>query len=155
MPRPSKEESWLAEACEMMARRGVSLQVAAQELGYALDARGAETIQRRKSFGRLLWAARFRFHAEVAGDPGRTKDATIGQLQVLAEKLTKDGAYDKAAEVLFKISKMEGWVGPEQEVNVFGSLTASDLAEIRQRLAGDEKKAVRELAERLESGAAN
>lgn len=52
----------------------------------------------------------------------------------LSQKLEDEGEHDKAAEVLFKIAKMTGWVGPESTVSVFGELSQRDLDAIRTKL---------------------
>lgn len=118
----------------MIVRDGVSLRQAATILQLPLTTQDCRNIERRKSYQKLLWAARHRYYAEIASDPQRTKVATIGNLQLLAQRLMDEGQYEKTAEVLFKLAKMEGWVGPESNVNVFGSLSHKDLQNIREEL---------------------
>lgn len=115
-----------------MARLGLGLRAAALEVGVELTVEEAELIQRRKSFGALLWTARNRYHQEVAGDPERTKKALIGALYILAQRLSEEGESDKAAEVLLKVAKIEGWVGPDSNVNVFGNLSSKDYNDLRK-----------------------
>lgn len=135
MARPSAPEpSWLTEVVELMVRNGISLRQAAGELNAAITTTDAENIQRRKSFQKLLRDARNRFHAEVGSDPGLTKACTIGRLSILAQKLSDEGESDKAAEVLFKLAKLAGWLAPETATNVFAGLTARDYDEVRKRL---------------------
>src|SRR5690242_1202712 len=114
-----------------MVRQGITLRQAAADLGQMLTVEEAEDAFRRRSFTRLLWAARNRWFAEIAEDPERSKAAKIGQLEILAKKLEDEGAHDKAAEVIFKIAKIEGWLTPDSTVNVFGSLSAKEFAEVR------------------------
>jgi len=53
-----------------------------------------------------------------------------------SQKLEEEGEYDKAAEVLLKIAKIRGWVGPENQVSIFGELSQSDLDGIRKKIEG-------------------
>jgi len=85
----------------------------------------------------MLWAERHKYHGEIGADNHRTKMATVGMLQLLAQKLFEQGDFDKAAEVLFKIVKIEGWAGPDNQVNVFHGLTARDYADIKKTLKGE------------------
>lgn len=119
-----------------MVRQGINLRQAAADLGQLLTQEEAEDTFRRRSFQRLLWAARHRFHAEIAEDPDRSKAAKLGQLEILAKKLEEQGDYDKAAEVILKIAKIEGWLTPDTNVNVFGSLTAKEFSDLRKSLEG-------------------
>lgn len=131
---PSIEESWLSEAIELMTRNGLSLKQAAGELNKPVTTLDCENIQRRRSFQKLLRDARARFHSEIGSDPGLTKASTIGRLSLLAQKLEDDGAHDKAAEALFKLAKLAGWLTPDAQVNVFGDLTAKDYEKLRKDL---------------------
>lgn len=109
-----------------MVQEGKSFAQAMTEEGVNLTSAEAESWFKRASFQRCLRQARHRFHVEIARDPERTKSATIGQLQNLADKLQAEGEHDKAAEVLLKICKIEGWVGPDN-VQVFGNLTQAQI----------------------------
>jgi hypothetical protein len=122
-----------------MARTGCSLREAVTELQVEIGNEEAALILRRASFLRLLWEARHRYFAELAKDPNFSQDSVIGKLIVLAQKLEESGAHDKAGEVLFKISKIKGWVGPESQVSVFGELSQRDLDAIRKKLEKDSK----------------
>jgi hypothetical protein len=53
---------------------------------------------------------------------------------VLADRLIAEGEFEKAAGVLDKLSKMEGWSGNEGNINIFSGLTARDIAEARDRI---------------------
>jgi hypothetical protein len=103
------------------------------EEGVALTSAEAEQWFKRASFQRCLRQARHRFHSEIARDPERGKTTTIGQLQLCADKLMVEGEFDKAAEVLLKICKIEGWVGPDN-VQVFGNLTQAQIDAARDAL---------------------
>lgn len=134
MGRPEKFEDWFHEAVSLMARTGVGLKQAATELEVALTHEECQNILRRSSFLKLLWEARHRYFTLLGSDPNFKKDTVIGKLINLAQKLEEEGQHDKAGEVWFKVSKMEGWVGPDSTVNVFGDLTDRDLKAIRENL---------------------
>lgn len=136
MARPITEETWYADAVELMARTGCSLVAACTQLEIEITNEAAAILLRRASFNRLLWQARHRYFRDLGSDPNFGKDTAIGKLLNLSQRLEEDGEYDKSAEVLFKIAKMTGWVGVENQVNVFGELSQSDLTKIRQTLEG-------------------
>jgi hypothetical protein len=129
--RPITEETWDAEAVELMARTGMSLKAACTELEVEITNEAAAILLRRASFNRLLWQARHRYFRDLGSDPNFSKDTAIGKMINLSQKLEDEGELDKSAEVLFKIAKMTGWVGPESTVSVFGELSQKDLDAIR------------------------
>jgi len=135
MPRPAEFENWHLEAINVMAQTGCSLVEAATQLGQEVSYEQANKLLRRVSFQRLLWEARHRYFSTLGGDPEWKKESAIGKLLVLASKLEEDGQHDKAAEVIFKIAKMSGWVGPDSTVNVFGDLSDKDLKTIREQIS--------------------
>lgn len=144
MARPDKiDETWMPDAASLMVRSGISLKEAITQLDVALTTLECDNVLRRRSFQRLLWTERHRLNKEIASDPDRTKNATIGQMQLLAQKLMDEGAFDKAAEVLFKLARLENWVGEGGVVNVFAGLSQRDIDEMREKLeAGEKKKSV-------------
>lgn len=131
---PAIEEAWQTEAIDLMVRNGISLRTATQQLNVQITQGDCEKIQRRKNFQKLLRDARNRYHLEVGADPGLSKASTIGRLSVLATKLEADDQLDKAAEVLFKLAKLAGWLAPDASVNVFQGLTAKEYDEVRKKL---------------------
>jgi|SRR5271157_893916 len=135
-------DNWTLEAVQIMARSGCSLSQAATEMGVAVTADEINKVLKRSSFQRLLWQERHRYFSELGSDPNWKKDTAIGKLLDLARKLEEEGEHDKASEVLFKIAKMSGWVGPESTVNVFGELSDADLKAIREKVAPQPSKVV-------------
>lgn len=134
MPRkPAIEASWYGRVAVQMVENGKTFAQAMTEEGVAMTTAEAESWFRRSSFQRCLRQARHRFHNQIARDPERNKTTTIGQLQLLADKLQAEGEFDKAAEVLLKICKIEGWVGPDN-VQVFGNLTQAQIDAARDAL---------------------
>jgi hypothetical protein len=129
----------MKDAAEIMVRESKSLAQAITDLGISLSSVEVKKVERRPSFQRLLWDARNQWNKEIADIPTRTKQSTIGQLQLIAQKLVEEGSYDKAAEVLFKLSKLENWVGETGTVNVFGGLSQRDIDDLKKRIPKEEK----------------
>lgn len=115
-------------------RNNISLKQAALDLGIQLDPDEVDKIGRRKEFQEIQRIEANKFYAGVANDPTRTKSTTLGRMWVQAEQLNKNGELDKAAVVLEKIAKIEGWSGAESNVNIFADLTGRDLAEAKDRI---------------------
>jgi hypothetical protein len=138
--RPMLEETWYVEAAQLMARTGCSLKQACTELDVPISNEEATVLIRRASFTKLLWQERHRFFRDLGADPNFSKDTAIGKLLNLAQKLEEDGEFDKAGEVIFKIAKMTGWVGPESTVSVFGELSQRDLDAIRTKIKDGDLK---------------
>jgi len=135
------EEPWVQQAAELMVRQGLSLRQAAMELDNPITVEEATALEKSKSFQKMLWAVRHQWYGEIAATVGRDKTSTIGQLQLLAQKLMDQGDYDKAAEVLFKVIRTEGWAGNEATVNVFSGLSAKDFEAIRKKLTENDGNA--------------
>lgn len=129
-----KTESWYVAAAELMAQNGISLIEACGELGLDLTTDQIKTIERRRSFSRVLWETRHRYFNKLGTDPNLKKDTIIGKLVSLAQRLEDQGAYDKAAEAILKAAKVAGFVGPESTVSVFGELSQADLDAIRRKV---------------------
>jgi|GEM_PF-6126440 hypothetical protein len=130
---------WHIEAANLMARTGCSLKEAATILAAPVTTEDIQVLLRRQSFQRILWEARYRFFKEIGSDPQLSKETAIGKLVSLAQKLEEEGSHDKAAEAWFKVIKTAGWVGPENQISVFGELTQKDLESIRKKVEGDMK----------------
>lgn len=130
-----KLDDWLLEAAQLMAQTGCSLSQAATHLQKIVSVDECNTILRRATFQRVLFEARHRWFSELGSNPNYKKETAIGKLLALAEKLEIEGKFDSAAEVVFKIAKMNGWTGPESTVNVFGELSQRDIDNIRKKLS--------------------
>jgi hypothetical protein len=130
-----KLDDWQLEAANLMAQTGCSLSQAATHLQKIVSIDECNVILRRSTFQRVLWEARHRFFSELGSNPNYKKETAIGRLLMLAEKLEQEGKFDSAAEVVFKIAKMNGWTGPESTVNVFGDLSQKDIDNIRKKLS--------------------
>jgi len=134
MGRPDKLLDKHYELATQMARTGASLKQAATELGIEITNEEAVLLMRRSAFNRVLWEARHRYFNELAKDPNFSRDTVVGKLIVQCQKLEEEGDWAKASDVLYKISKILGFVGPESQVSVFGELSQADLDAIRQNI---------------------
>src|SRR5437764_15433965 len=109
-------EDWMMEAADMMARTGCSLSQAVTQMGMVRSIEECNILLRRATFQRVLWEARHRFFSELGSNPNYKKETAIGKMLSLAEKLEGEGKFDSAAEVVFKVAKMNGWTGTESTV---------------------------------------
>lgn len=133
--KPTKyEKFWWGKAAAMMVRNTVSLMTAAKEMGVELTRGDVLDIERQKSFERVLWSERYNYWKEIATDPERSKNSSIGQLQLLAQKLMEDGSWSMAADTIFKIAKLENWVGSDTQVNVLGGLSEREFKDLERKL---------------------
>lgn len=148
---PLYAPAWFHAAAEVMARTQCTLKAAALEIGHPLDPDEADKTSRRRDFQEILRIEKNKFYASVANDPTRTKSVVLGQMWHLADRLIAAGEYEKAAGVLDKLSKMEGWSGNEGNINIFSGLTHRDIAEARERL-GKAKSGTRNPDPELSTG---
>jgi hypothetical protein len=131
---PLYSPAWFIQAAEVMARTSCSLKQAALEVGHPLDPDEADKVSRRRDFQEILRVEKNKYYQAVAGDPSRTKSVLIGQMWVAADRLMSEGEFEKAAGILDKIAKVEGWAGNEGNINIFSGLTARDIEEAKQRI---------------------
>jgi hypothetical protein len=136
MSRPIKSEEWHLPVAQLMARTGCGLKEACSELEIDVTGDECALLVRRASFIRLVWQERHRYFTDLARSPDFGQDTVVGKLLNLAQKLEDEGEIDKSAEVLLKLSKIRGWVGVENQVNILGDLTQGDLDRIRKTLEG-------------------
>ncbi len=131
MPR---EQVWYQKVAETMVRESKNIRQAASEHGLELTSEELSKIEKLKSFQKVLWTERHRFFRELAADPERTKQALIGQMLFLTQKLIDDSEWEKAIEALLKLAKVEGLVGSESQINIFSGLTPQDLKDAKAKL---------------------
>lgn len=136
MARPRNEEQpYYQKVATIMVREAKSFRQAAIELNLELTAEECAHIEKLQSFQKVLWTARHRFYRELASDPERTKVSLLGQMMFLIQKLTEEGEYDKALEGAMKLAKVEGFIGPDSQVNIFSDVSPKDLEEAKARIA--------------------
>lgn len=126
---------WIPQACELMVRYDLSLRQAATELGTDISVEEAEALKDRKLFKEAQESARLAHFAEIGSDYRLNRDAVVGQIFKLAERLASDREDYKAADALLKLSKIKGWVGePEHKPSLLDSLTQSDIDTLRAQI---------------------
>jgi hypothetical protein len=135
MPKIDELE-WQQPAAELIAREGLTLAEALTRLHIPVGKEEASKLFRSKHFQSLLRSERLRFYAEVGRNPEWSRKTAIGQLLTCIQNLMDEGEFDKAAEVILKATKVEGWLGNETQVTVFNGLSAADLERIRTKLRG-------------------
>lgn len=127
-------EDWHQKTAEKMVREDKTLYAAAMELNIPITSREAENLARTKTFQRLLWQERHKYQKEIALDPERNKQSIVGQMALIAQKLMEEAKYDKAAEVLFKLARIEGHVGPETTVTVLEKFSQAELDAAKEKI---------------------
>ena len=126
---------WIPQACELMVKYDLSLRQAAAELGHDITIEEAEALKDRKLFKEAQESARLAHFAEIGSDYRLNRDAVVGQIFKLAERLASDREDYKAADALLKLSKIKGWVGePEDKPSLLDSLTQSNIDALRGQI---------------------
>jgi len=136
MPRkPEPLEPWMFDAINLIVRQNLTLRQAEQQLGQEVTAQEADNIQGRIRFQDALEEARLSYYTEIGANPRLTKDAVVGQLYKLAERLASDREDYKAADSLLKLAKVQGWVGaePDSLSVMFSKFSQADLDEMKRR----------------------
>ena len=128
------ELDWMQPVAEMMSREGVTLREAATRLKVPIGSEEAANLFRTKGFQRLLRAERNRYYLEVGQDVEWRRKTAIGMLLHCVNQLIQNAEFDKAAEVILKASRVEGWLGAETQVSVFNSLSQKDLDTVRMKI---------------------
>ncbi len=127
-------EPWYQKAAERMARENKSLFVVSNELDLGMTAKQCIDLEKTKDFAACYRGERLKYYKELASDPQRSKETLVGQMLVCADELFKKDAPDKAARVLMDLAKIQGYMDASTNLNIFGSLTASDLEATKARL---------------------
>lgn len=134
-PAQLPEPEWYRKAASKMVREGKSLLLVVDELGLeGLTSRDIEEIHRSNTFQAILRNERLRYASEMARDPQLSKDAAVGLMLQAIEKLFAEGEWDKALEGLNKLAKLAGWIGADQQVNVFADLKQKDYEELKKQI---------------------
>jgi len=127
---------WIPQACELMVKYDLSLRQAAEELGEEISIDEASGFSTRKLFKEVLEKARLAHYAEIGSNPKLNKNAVVGQLYKLAEKLAADGEDYKTADSLLKLAKVQGWMGAEPDAlwDGLSKLSQQDIDEVKKGL---------------------
>ena len=136
MPRkPEPLELWMLDAISLMVRQNLSLRQAALQLGQEITPQQADNIAGRIRFQDALEEARLSYYAEIGSNPKLTKEAVIGRLYLLTERLAADREDYKAADALLKLAKVKGIVGyePDSLWTTFSKMSQADLDALKER----------------------
>lgn len=134
MEKPT--EHWYEAAADSMIREGKSLFNYTNEANLGLTARECENILRTKKFQEILRTRRNLFYKEVANDASLSRAAVKGQLVFAISKMLENGQFDKAANAIMQLAKLEGWTSDGTNVNVFNDLSQADLVKLREKFNG-------------------
>jgi hypothetical protein len=146
-------QSWYEKAADKMVRENKMLVQVANEMELAITSRELLNIEKTKAFQQILWTARNAYYKEIASDPERTKYSMLGAMTLIVQKLMEEGKWDKAAEAILKLAKIEGWVGTEGNINVFAGLSDKQLEEIERKvttLASESNSGSKRVTEKIQ-----
>ena len=132
----------MLDAINLMVRQNFSLRQAAQQFGQEITPQQADNIQGRIRFQGALEEARLKYYAEIGANPRLTKDAVVGQLFVLAQRLAADREDAKAADALLKLAKVQNWTSGEDYKDrlVYANLTQADIYRVRAKLRSKQEQ---------------
>lgn len=116
-----------------MVREGKTLFAFSNEKNLGLTSRECENTQKTKAFQEVLRTRRNVYYKEIANDSSLSRAAVKGQLVLAISKMMENGQYDKAANAIMQLAKLEGWTSDGTNVNVFADLTSADLAKLREK----------------------
>ena len=133
---------WIPQACELMVRYDLSLRQAAAELGKDISVEEAEALKDRKLFKEALESARLAHFADIGSDYRLNRDAVVGAIFKLAQRLAADREDYKAADALLKLAKIRGWTSgePEHKPSLLDSLMQSDIDALKAQIERAEEQ---------------
>jgi hypothetical protein len=126
-------EHWFEKAADAIVREGKSLFQYTNEADLGLTSRECDNTLRTKAFQEVLRTRRNLYYKEIAQDPSLSRAAVKGQLVLAINKMLEKEQFDKAANAIMQLAKLEGWTSDGTNVNVFNELTAKDLATLRDK----------------------
>lgn len=134
-------EHWYEKAADAIVREGKSLFQFANESDLGLTSRECENVLRTKAFQEVLRNRRNLYYKEIAQDPSLSRAAVKGQLVLAITKMLEKEQYDKAANAIMQLAKLEGWTSDGTNVNVFNDLTHKDLLALKDKFKPADKTA--------------
>lgn len=126
-------EHWFEKAADAIVREGKSLFQYTNEADLGLTSRECENTLRTKAFQEVLRTRRNIYYKEIAQDPSLSRAAVKGQLVLAINKMLEKEQFDKAANAIMQLAKLEGWTSDGTNVNVFNELTAKDITALRDK----------------------
>jgi hypothetical protein len=131
-----KSEHWWADCADCMIREGRNMFFYCNEHGLGLTSAECDKVTRSQVFQELFRIRRNIYYKELANDSSLTRTAVKGQLVLAIQKMIEKEQYDKAANAIMQLAKLEGWTSDGTNVNVFNDVTQKDLDALRKRVAG-------------------
>lgn len=126
-------EWWFEKAADAIIREGKTLFLFSNENDLGLTSRECENTLRTKAFQEVLRQRRNLYYKEIAMDSSLSRAAVKGQLVLAINKLLEKEQFDKAANAIMQLAKLEGWTSDGTNVNIFEGLTQKDLANLREK----------------------
>lgn len=91
----------------MIVKYDLSLRQSTSELGIELTVEEAAPLQDRRLFKQCLEEKRLAHYTEIGSNPKLTKEAVVGMVFKLAERLATDHEDFKSSDALLKLAKMQ------------------------------------------------
>lgn len=133
MPTIKSEEWWYEGCADAMIREGKNMFLYSNEKNLGLTSKECENVLRTKMFQEVLRTRRNIYYKEIANDPSLSRAAVKGQLVLAINKMLERELYDKAANAIMQLAKLEGWTSDGTNVNVFSDFTAKDFETMRKK----------------------
>lgn len=124
-------EHWYSQAAAIMVRDGLSLFGATNMLDLGIRNSECEVIQLTPEFQAVIRAERNKFYKELADDPTRSRRAAVGRLVFLVDRLIEREQFEKAANALMQLAKLESWISEGANISIFQDLSQKDLEALR------------------------
>jgi len=134
MTLPLDPEPWYGPVIDLMLDEHVLFEQACQLLCINLKPEEAVSHPRRQAFKKLLAQKQRRYVEDLAGPANHTKTVLVGRMLDAVQRLLDAGKVSDAAEVLFKVAKVEGWASGEGTTNVFGNLSGEQISAMREEV---------------------
>jgi hypothetical protein len=127
--------AWYVKACAKMVREGKAFFAVTNEMDLGLTKAQCNELEITTDFQQVLRGERYKYYKEISTDPNRSKNTNIGNLLYCADELMRKGQHKEAANVIMNVMKAEGQLEDKTTVNIFGDVTAKDLAAMRERIS--------------------
>lgn len=126
-------EDWYEKAADAIVREGKTLFQYTNEKDLGLTRTECDNVVRTKAFMEILRTRRNVYYKEIANDPSLSRSAVKGQLVLAISKMIEIGQWDKVANAIMQLAKLEGWTSDGTNVNVFQDLTQKDIDKLRTK----------------------
>ena len=111
----------------------MSFKGAITQLGIPLSNDEAAELEASKNFRESLDREQMVYYQELAQSPEFNKFMIVGEMLHCIKQMVREAEYDKAVEALFKLAKVQDWVGAETNINILTGISQKDIEEARKR----------------------